>query len=153
MKVFITRLEGEINYSSRSYKSYYIIFKDYMPATTIRGAIEYLYLTRFKKIDDKIYTSSAFPIIQNKPTAPAHPFMYRMERKLNDMVEEPMAIVNKTKPNFLKVKESKPPLGLLVVESKEEYYHTRQTIEEKVEIHVAVCKFTDSSQKGMPSFI
>lgn len=150
MKVVITRLEGNINYYNRKLKSYFIIAKDYIPATTIRGAIEYLYLARFKRIDDTIYASSAFPIIEDRPTAPAHPFMYRIERKSNEMVEDPGAITNKAKPNPEKVKEPKPSPGSLVLEKeKKEYYYDKYTPKKKVEMHVAVSKFTGSSQKGM----
>ncbi len=161
-----------ISFYTRAIKTYYFTTKDYIPATTIRGALLEAYLRKnnnnindFYKKSLNFYVSPAFPL----NSAPAHPFLPAITRKSEKFMEEPNSLQNLSKNNVSKylektlndIKEKseteegqypKPKIGTIVKLIDHEstpYRYVSNKFSSIINMHVAINKFHGSSEAGM----
>ncbi|QOJ78812.1 hypothetical protein IG193_08705 [Infirmifilum lucidum] len=170
---------GWLNYSSRRVMNYYLVDRDFIPATTLRGAILAEMYSQKGSVDEDFYTSPAFPVLEVgaepgrggasrrlAPTAPPHALVmlkgrkgreaYELEGCIGDassygpLLEALKAVHEKLKEKL--ESEPKPALGGLVAplgKSEDLASYARVSPEATVEMHVAISKRTGSSMKGM----
>ncbi len=169
---------GWLNYASRRVMNYYLVDKDFIPATTLRGAILAEMYSQKGSVDEEFYTSPAFPVValeaaagaggspRTAPTAPPHALVMLRDRKSGEAYElEGCLEAASSHPTLLKAledayaklreklgSEPKPALGRLVALLGKEgglAKYARAAPEATVEMHVAISKRTGSSMKGM----
>ncbi|AWR95460.1 hypothetical protein [Acidianus brierleyi] len=152
-----------ISFYTRAIKTYYYTTKDYIPATTLRGALLESYLRNsgdlYKKISD-FYVSPAFPL----NSAPSHPFLPAISRKSEDFVEEPNSLqiknlqndlertLNEIKEKYSKDQYPKPKTGTIVkLENTNSipYKYKSFGFNSIINMHVAINKFHGASESGM----
>ncbi|AWR98159.1 hypothetical protein DFR86_00175 [Acidianus sulfidivorans JP7] len=147
----------------RKIRNYYFSIANYIPSTTLRGAILAEYYNQTGKLDENFYVSPAYPI----KTAPAHYFSPATKRKSNDFVEvkkilevkekefdanEPIEKIMELNEEKNKKKEFKPKIGSLITyygENEKENIYKGFSSKSIIQMHVAIDKNSVSSYKGM----
>jgi len=152
------KVKGHITTQMRRVKSYYFSVTDYIPSTTLRGAILNEYYHQKGKIDENFYVSPAYPL----KTAPAHYFSPATQRKGAEFREE-KGILRKKDEEFLrgksveeilklKGKGHKPKIGALITFSREENgenVYKGKGGESVILMHVAIDKTSGAAREGM----
>ncbi|ARM76982.1 hypothetical protein B6F84_00015 [Acidianus manzaensis] len=143
----------------RKIKNYYFSVTDYIPSTTLRGAILAEYYYQKGKIDQNYYVSPAYP----KSSAPAHYFSPAVSRK-SKLFEEEKEILQKKSAEmkegksleeimkFKSEETPKPKIGTLITLNKEEnekYLYSQYSSESTIEMHVAIDKDKATSVTNM----
>ncbi|WP_016730668.1 hypothetical protein [Saccharolobus islandicus] len=144
----------------RRIRNYYFSITNYIPSTTLRGAILAEYFNQTGKIDENFYVSPAYPI----RTAPAHYFSPATERKGDEFIEAKKVLEKKEKEfeankpieEIMKLeiegKNPKPKIGSLITyegESEKENKYKGFSSKSTIQMHVAIDKTSVSSYKGM----
>ncbi|AAY81340.1 RAMP superfamily CRISPR-associated protein [Sulfolobus acidocaldarius] len=139
----------------RKVKNYYFSTTDYIPATTLRGAILAEYYYQKGKIEEDFYVSPAYP--QN--SAPSHYFSPAEGRKGSEFVEESRILsikndeINKGK-DMREVMnlgiDKKPRIGVIIKpnekqKSPNETRYIKYTPSSTILMHVAIDKVSASS--------
>jgi len=150
-------VKGYITTQMRKVRNYYFSITDYIPATTLRGAILNEYYQQKGKIDEDFYVSPAYPL----KTVPAHYFSPATQRKGAEFREE-KEVLKKKDEEFVQGKEikeilkldvkAKPKIGTLITFSDEkegQNVYTAKGSESVVLMHVAIDKNSGASRKGM----
>ncbi|WP_338602833.1 hypothetical protein V6M85_03025 [Sulfolobus tengchongensis] len=165
MQFSLVKLEvkGYITTQMRKIKNYYFSVTDYIPATTLRGAILAEYYYQKGKLDLNFYASPAYP----KDTLPAHYFSPATKRKGRCFAEVKGILSQKEKEldsgdigKALKLEgEGKPKIGTLIrlVNANSECLDMREGVnyyeqyvpESSILMHVAIDKQTASSYHQM----
>ncbi|BFH74739.1 hypothetical protein SJAV_26830 [Sulfurisphaera javensis] len=154
------KVNGYTTTQMRKVKNYYFSVADYIPSTTLRGAILAEYYHQTGKIDESFFVSPAYPI----NTAPAHYFSPAEKRKASTFIEK-RGILKEKSEELDKGKEMidimelddpelKPKIGALITYlGKEDNYHkyTAYRSEAVILQHVAVSKGENigTSERGM----
>lgn len=151
------KVNGYITTQMRKVMNYYFSVVDYIPATTLRGAILNEYYREKGKIDESFYISPAYPM----KTAPSHYFSPATERKGKEFRERKGVLLEKDE-EIAKGKEikdvlaldfkKKPKIGTLITfknEDRGENVYESKKSESVILMHVAVDKYSGASHKGM----
>ena len=158
MIVLKLRVNGYITTQMRKVMNYYFSVADYIPATTLRGAILNEYYHQKGKIDESFYVSPAYP----SNTAPAHYFSPATERK-GAVFREVKGVLREKDKELEKVTDErqlkdvlkvggKPKIGTLVKfyrEEGNENVYKGWSSESAILMHVAINKYSGASEKGM----
>ena len=152
------KVNGYITTQMRKVMNYYFSVSDYIPATTLRGAILNEYYHEKGKIDESFYVSPAYPL----KTAPAHYFSPATERK-GAIFKEEKGILKEKEKEIEKAKDEKemkevlnvkgkPKIGTLITlqgeEGNENVYEGWKS-ESVMLMHVAIDKYSGASTKRM----
>ncbi|TRM77714.1 hypothetical protein DJ531_10090 [Sulfolobus sp. A20-N-F6] len=138
----------------RKVKNYYFSTADYIPSTTLRGAILAEYYYQKGKIEEDFFVSPAYPT----NTLPSHYFSPAKERKGKDFIEANGVLNEKEKvigegriSEAMKV-EGKPKIGALITykgDEKDHHVYQQFSAESTIQMHVAIDKKSVSSYQGM----
>nr|8BMW_M Chain M, CRISPR-associated protein Cas5 (Type III-D) [Saccharolobus solfataricus] len=154
------KVKGYITTQMRRIRNYYFSITNYIPSTTLRGAILAEYYNQTGKIDENFYVSPAYPI----KTAPAHYFSPAKERKGDEFIEVKRILEKKEKEfeankpieEIMKLeidgKHPKPKIGSLITyegETDKENKYREFSSKSIIQMHVAIDKTSISSYKGM----
>ncbi|WP_238699210.1 hypothetical protein [Saccharolobus sp. E5-1-F] len=160
MMLIRLKVKGYITTQMRRIRNYYFSITNYIPSTTLRGAILAEYYNQTGKIDENFYVSPAYPI----RTAPAHYFSPATERKGDEFIEAKKILERKEKEfdankpieEIMKLniegKYPKPKIGSLITyegETDKENKYKGFSSKSIIQMHVAIDKTSISSYKGM----
>jgi hypothetical protein len=145
----------------RKVANYYFSTADYIPSTTLRGAILAEYYYQKGKIEEDFFVSPAYPL----NTIPSHYFSPAKDRKdksfieTKNVLEKKDELIGKKSENELKDKiseamsvEGKPKIGTLITYKND---NNNQNVYEQffaasaIQMHVAIDKTSVSSYHGM----
>lgn len=155
MNLFLVDI-GYATVSSRKIMNYYFSERDYVPATTMRGAFLYPLVARGRKVEDLegYFFTPGYPV-KGGPTAPVHPLAPAVERKSREYAELRGVLRRWAGEEFsqlLRDERVKPRTGDLVrfrSSRGQENLYEGVSLEAFIQDNVAIGKESGSSKSNM----
>ncbi|AHC52242.1 hypothetical protein SUSAZ_10325 [Sulfolobus acidocaldarius SUSAZ] len=138
----------------RKVGNYYFSTVDYIPSTTLRGAILAEYYYQKGKIEEDFFVSPGYPI----NTLPSHYFSPAKDRKdktfieTKNVLEEKDKVIGEGKISEAMKVEGKPKIGTLITYKEDngnQNFYEQFSAESTIQMHVAIDKTSITSYQGM----